>query len=319
MLSPRVYAEFAALQTASAVLVLTPYTDDLVGFSVANARVIRITRPGGLSLTLAPDAGHRHKPPSALAQNAGDGPSYHGLSPIGAQMTGGSFLATERGLNQAVARLKNANANHAPGWSLARFYLTNHFAAEALGLLNLIQAKRPRRLRATPSNCHVMRAAADYMMGRYRDAHNDLAGAQFRFRCRHAAFWRGLDGSGAGELAKRAHLSRIGAGRNGAAALSRRMASARAHLSDAEACAGHWAGWSWQMPRWAIAAAAGFRTIRRAGGRAGPGAHTIRRRRIATTRRRPACSRRWKMAAIEQLAAQAIFYQAGCRASTPAP
>ena len=36
-----------------------------------------------------------------------------------------------------------------------------------------------------------MRAAANYMMGRYRDAHNDIAGAAFDAD-RHAAFWRGL-------------------------------------------------------------------------------------------------------------------------------
>ena len=43
-----IYAEFAALPTASG-LVITPYTDDLV-ITVAGTRV-RIARPGGLSLT----------------------------------------------------------------------------------------------------------------------------------------------------------------------------------------------------------------------------------------------------------------------------
>ncbi len=36
-----------------------------------------------------------------------------------------------------------------------------------------------------------MRAAADYMMGRYHDAHNDIAASAFD-NDRHAAFWRGL-------------------------------------------------------------------------------------------------------------------------------
>ena len=40
-----------------------------------------------------------------------------------------------------------------------------------------------------------MRAAADYMMGRYRDAHNDLAGPAFDAD-RHAALWRGLTEAG---------------------------------------------------------------------------------------------------------------------------
>jgi hypothetical protein len=37
----------------------------------------------------------------------------------------------------------------------------------------------------------TMKAAAEYMMGRYRDARNDLAGSNFDSD-RHAALWRGL-------------------------------------------------------------------------------------------------------------------------------
>jgi len=48
MLGARTYAEFAALATASG-LVISPYTDDLV-VSVAGTRV-KISRPGGLTLT----------------------------------------------------------------------------------------------------------------------------------------------------------------------------------------------------------------------------------------------------------------------------
>ena len=62
-------------------------------------------------------------------------------------------------------------------------------AAETLGLLNLLQAKDPAL--AGDVQLTTMRAVADYMMGRYRDAHNDLAGAAFDAD-RHAAMWRGL-------------------------------------------------------------------------------------------------------------------------------
>ena len=115
------------------------------------------------------------------------------------QMTGGSFLATERRLSQSVARLPSANANHAR-LALARFYLANRFAAEALGLINLIQAQDPAL--AGDAQLATMRAAADYMMGRYRDAHNDLAGGNFDFDppCRPVAR---PDRSGAGKLAAR--------------------------------------------------------------------------------------------------------------------
>ena len=80
-----------------------------------------------------------------------------------------------------------------------------------------------------------MRAAADYMMGRYRDAHNDLAGAVLRCRspCRSVAR---PDRSGAGKLGTGAHLS--GTGRTGAEAAIQPDWQARARLADAEAALG---------------------------------------------------------------------------------
>jgi len=55
-----------------------------------------------------------------------------------------------------------------------------------------------------------MRAAADYMMGRYRDAHNDLAGPAFD-GARHAAFWRGLIETGMEDWKNaHAHLDQAG-------------------------------------------------------------------------------------------------------------
>src|SRR6185312_13321681 len=98
---------------------------------------------------------------------------------------GGAFLATERRLAQTVAHMPPARANGAR-LVLARFYLANRFAAEALGLINLIQTSDPG-LRGDVQLA-TMRAAANYMMGRYRDAHNDLAGPNFDAD-RHAALW----------------------------------------------------------------------------------------------------------------------------------
>ncbi len=181
MLSPRVYAEFVALPTASG-LVISAYTDDLA-ITVAGTRV-RIARPGGLSLT--PPQTATTDSPQALAQAASE-PSFINFAAWG-QMTGGSFLATERRLNQSVARLNANNANPAR-LALARFYLANNFAAEALGLINMMQVRDPSLKGDTQLS--IMRAAAEYMMGRYRDAHNDLAGGAFDFNP-HAALWRGL-------------------------------------------------------------------------------------------------------------------------------
>ncbi|HWU55329.1 MAG TPA: hypothetical protein VN175_07495 [Rhizomicrobium sp.] len=179
--SLRSFADFAALPSASG-LVITPYTDDLQ-ISVDTARV-SISRPAGLSLT--PPQMPVAQTPSALAR-AGNGPSYMNFAEWG-QASGGSFLATERKLTQIVAHAdpqRSATARLA----LARFYLANGFGAEALGLLNLLQAKDPAL--AGDAQLTTMRAVAEYMMGRYRDARNDLIGPGFDSD-RHAAFWRGL-------------------------------------------------------------------------------------------------------------------------------
>ena len=125
MLQQRTYAEFSALPTANG-LVITPYTDDLV-ISVAGTRV-RISRPGGLALT--PPQITIGDTPQAMAQAANE-PSFVDF-PAWGQLTGGSFLATERRLSQSVARLSGAKANKAR-LTLARFYLANHFRLGSAG------------------------------------------------------------------------------------------------------------------------------------------------------------------------------------------
>ena len=131
----RAFADFAALPTASG-LVISPYADDLQ-VSVENSRVT-ISRPSGLALT--PPQMPVAQSPSALA-HFGDGPSYLDFAHWG-QASGGSFLATERKLTQIVAHADQQKAGPAR-LTLARFYLANGFAAEALGLLSLLQAHDP--------------------------------------------------------------------------------------------------------------------------------------------------------------------------------
>jgi hypothetical protein len=224
MLEQRVYAEFAALPTASG-LVITPYTDDLA-ITVAGTR-IRIARPGGLSLT--PPQTANGQTPQGMAQAANE-PSFIDFANWG-QMTGGSFLATERRLSQSMARLPAATANHAR-LELARFYLANRFASEAMGLINLIQAQDPSL--NGDAQLAVMRASADYMLGRYQAAHNDLAGGAFDFNP-HAALWRGLT-EAALENWHTAHDDLVLAG----PVLKRYPADwqARARLADANAALG---------------------------------------------------------------------------------
>lgn len=174
------YTEFAALPSASG-LVISPLSDDL-SVSVQDARVT-ITRPQGLALT-APSVSMQS--PSELARNGG-GPSYIDFASW-AKAKSGNFLAEQRRLRAYAARLKPEEANPAR-IALAKFYIANGFAAEALGLVNLIRESDPAL--QDDAQLQTIRAAADYMMARYRDAHNDLAGSQFD-NDRHAAFWRGL-------------------------------------------------------------------------------------------------------------------------------
>ncbi|HWA04225.1 MAG TPA: hypothetical protein VG819_11950 [Rhizomicrobium sp.] len=181
LLQERNYTAFQALKTASG-LVLAPLVDDL-SIAVDVTRVT-IARPGGLGL--APPEAAAANSPSALAGGK-DGSSYLDLA-AWADTRGASFLSAERRLRTAAARLGAGNAAHAR-LALARFYIAHRFAAEALGVVNLMQASDPAL--QSDRQLQVIRAAANYEMGRYRDAHNDIAGTAFDSDP-HAAFWRGL-------------------------------------------------------------------------------------------------------------------------------
>ena len=180
-IDPHNYAEFSALPTAAG-LVVTPLTDDL-DMRVTQSRVT-LSRPNGLQLT-APSLATADSP-AALASTS-DGPCFLDLAAWG-HAAGGNFLDAQRRLRKTLAAMKPDEANRAR-IALARFYLGNGFGAEALGLIELTQANDPSL--QGDLQLQSMRAAADFMMGRYHDAHNDIAGQAFDNN-RHAAFWRGL-------------------------------------------------------------------------------------------------------------------------------
>ena len=220
----RDFADFAALPTASG-LVITPFADDL-SVGVSGGRVT-ISRPSGLVLT--PPQMPVGQTPSALAR-FGDGPSYLDFEHW-KQETGGSFLATQRKLIQAAVHAYPQAAANAQ-LTLTRFYLANGFGAEALGLIKLIQTKDPS-LVGDPQ-LTTMKAAAEYMMGRYSDAHNDLGSPGFDSD-RHAAYWRGLIESAQEDWkSAHAHLEQAGP------VMNRYSPNwqARAFLADADAALG---------------------------------------------------------------------------------
>ena len=181
MLDERRYVDFSLLHSAAG-LAIAPFADG-VEASVHDSRV-RITKPSGLTLTAS------ERPPaqslSSLARNRG-GPCYIDFAGW-SHPVDGSFLKEERALRDNAARLDPDKANPAR-LTLARFYIANQFAAEALGLVNIIQASDPSL--QDDMQLQTIRAAADYMMARYRDAYNTLAGSAFD-NDRNAALWRGL-------------------------------------------------------------------------------------------------------------------------------
>jgi hypothetical protein len=181
VLDPRNYAEFAILPTAAG-LAIQPYTDDLV--TRVNSGHVTISRPGGLALT-APTLVTAESPGGIASSE--DTPAFLDLANWG-KAAGNRFLDAQRLLRRNVSAQKSEDASRAR-LALARFYLGNELAAEALGLVNLMQASDPTL--QGDMQLQTMRAAANFMMGRYRDAHNDIAGGAFD-NDRHAAFWRGL-------------------------------------------------------------------------------------------------------------------------------
>jgi hypothetical protein len=176
------FPDFDALPTAAG-LVIAPLSDDLA-VAVDQSR-IKISRPTGLVLNASTTAATPASPSGLM--RSGEGPTF--IDFVGwAKAPGNGFLDAERRLRTKVTQQKPQDVNHAR-LVLARFYLANQFGAEALGLIDLIQATNPT-LQGDPQ-LQTMRAAADYMMGRYRDAHNDLSASAFD-NDPDAAFWRGL-------------------------------------------------------------------------------------------------------------------------------
>jgi hypothetical protein len=177
----RNYLEFAALPAASG-LVINPVADDLQ-VAVAQSRV-SISRPGGLALT--PLAVPIPSTPAALIE-AGIGPAFIDFARWSKGPTS-SLVASEQMLRARAASADSRKAFQGR-LALSRFYIAHGFGAEALGLVRLMQANDPGL--QSERQIQIIRAAAEYMMGRYREARADLAGPAFD-NDRHAALWRGL-------------------------------------------------------------------------------------------------------------------------------
>jgi tetratricopeptide (TPR) repeat protein len=187
VLEPRSYAEFALLPTAEGVAVKS-LADDLVVQSAQSK--VTIGRPQGLMIS--PPAVLPITSVAQLAQS-GEGPSFIAFA-AWKSMAGGDFYTAQRRLMGNIAKVSPADANRGR-ITLARFYLANGFAAEALGLIDVVQKSDPTLTGDVA--LQTMRAAADTMMARYKDGHNAIATEAFDAD-QHAALWRGLTDAGLG-------------------------------------------------------------------------------------------------------------------------
>ena len=181
VLTPKRFVELQALATAQGLAVI-PYAED-IAISVEEARVM-FGRPDGLSLS--PSEG-------AIASAGGkgetgtDGPAFVDFAEWSA--TGGARVADmAHSWRERIAHLAESDANPTR-IQLARFYLANDLASEALGLIALAQTSN-RTLAGDPALA-TMKGVASYMMARYRDARGYLA-LSLLDGDPHAAFWRGL-------------------------------------------------------------------------------------------------------------------------------
>jgi hypothetical protein len=175
-------SEFSALPTAAG-LVVAPLTDDL-DMRVTQSRVThRSSERPAADRTVACDGGFAGR--ARIDQRRAVLPRSRRLGPrrrreLSRRRSAGSARPSPQDGPDEANRARIA---------LARFYLGNGFGAEALGLIELTQAGDPSL--QGDLQLQTMRAAADFIMGRYHDAHNDIAGQAFDNN-RHAAFWRGL-------------------------------------------------------------------------------------------------------------------------------
>lgn len=189
VLAERGFVDFTMLPTAAGI-VIEPFVDDL---SIAiTAPRVEITRGGGLSLSQGGAGGEQSFQPATASESSFLDYAHWG------RMTGGSFLATERNLREQSGKAHGSGQTHADPahtnpsrLNLARFYLANDFGAEALGLVNLMQTGNNDNATPEAIQMQLMRAAANYQMGRYKDARTALADSALDSD-RHVALWRGL-------------------------------------------------------------------------------------------------------------------------------
>lgn len=184
--SGRSFVEFAALPSQQG-LALQAIADDLTVAIEGTDAVIG--RPRGLNISDALFARAITSPQPAFASS--ESPAFVNFAAWGKPVAETRAEAIRLLMRQSST---SPGGMSMPRMALARYYIAEGLAAEALGVLGAI-AREDRMAEAAPQ-FRTARAVANILMGRPRDALTDLT-VEALGNDPHAALWRGLAASGA--------------------------------------------------------------------------------------------------------------------------
>lgn len=175
----RQFVEMSALATAHGIAI-TPLTENLSA-RIENGDVV-IDTEGGLALTVSDtiERGSTRSPIERVQDPA--------FMDFKTWRRGGAanFIATRQALLNAVLRANDKSRNLAR-LELARYYVANGFAAEAIGELKLMAKDDPRVENAAAF--HALRGVAEFMMERIADAEKDFGDGSLATE-RDISVWR---------------------------------------------------------------------------------------------------------------------------------
>lgn len=146
-----------AIPASAAGLVLVPRRDDIA--MIRNAEGIYIAAPGGLSVSRSLE----------ISDNAVEADTGHVFGAL-ADWSGGGAKAFEKTKHLRLRRILTSSEKNRNSARLdfARFYIANGMAADALGVLNVIEKQDPKEALAAPFI--ALRAAAHFLLGHYASA-----------------------------------------------------------------------------------------------------------------------------------------------------
>lgn len=182
----RNFVEFAALPSQQGLAVQAVADDVTVTVEGSDAV---IARPKGLNISDAQFARAVANDAPVLA--SGESPAFVNFAQWGKPIAETRAEAVRQLLRLSAA---SPGGMSAPRMSLARYYIAEGLAAEALGVLKNI-AREDQTAEATPA-FRVARAVANIQMARPREALTDLS-MEALGNDPHAALWRGLAAAGA--------------------------------------------------------------------------------------------------------------------------